>query len=279
MKMKRCAAVHDISCIGKCSLTVALPILSAMGIEVASLPTAVLSTHTAGFKGYTFHDLSEELPKITKHWKKENLSLDAIYTGYLGSAEQLDFVASMIDDFKTDDLCVVIDPVMADHGEFYKGFDADFAQKMAKLCSKADVIIPNLTEAAFLLGDEYDEGYDREKIEDILVRLAALGPKKVVLTGISYDLPSLGCVVYDSETEEFGEFFTEKLPLAIHGTGDVYASVFTGAYINGASLIDAAALACNFTCECIKATMDDIKNHWYSVKFEKCLHLLTNLEY
>ncbi len=278
MKMKRCAAVHDISCIGKCSLTVALPILSAMGIEVASVPTAVLSTHTAGFKGFTFHDLTEELPKITKHWKKEKLGLDAIYTGYLGSFEQLNFVSSMIDDFQSDDLCVVIDPVMADHGEFYKGFTPDFAKEMAKLCSKADVIIPNLTEASFLLGIEYDEGYDREKIEDILVGLAGLGAKKVVLTGVSYDLKKLGCAVYDSETEEFGEYFTDKLPLAIHGTGDVFASVFTGAYMNGKSLIDAAALACDFTCECIYATMDDVKNHWYSVKFEKCLHFLTNLK-
>ncbi|MBE6811909.1 MAG: pyridoxamine kinase [Ruminococcaceae bacterium] len=274
--MKRCAAVHDISCIGKCSLTVALPVLSAMGIEVASVPTAVLSTHTAGFNGYTFHDLTDELPKITAHWKKENIELDAIYTGYLGSFAQLQFVSDMIDDFKTDSLCVVIDPVMADHGKLYTGFTPEFALEMGKLCAKADVIVPNLTEAAFMLGEEYNENYDKDSIRALLLRLADLGAKKVVLTGVSYEDDKLGCATYDSQSGEFGEYFTEKLPVAMHGTGDVYASAFTGAYMNGKSLIDAAASACDFTCACIKATMDDIENHWYSVKFEKCLHLLTN---
>jgi len=276
MKIKRCAAVHDISCIGKCSLTVALPVLSAMGIEVASVPTAVLSTHTAGFNGYTFHDLTDELPKITAHWKKENIELDAIYTGYLGSFAQLQFVSDMIDDFKTDSLCVVIDPVMADHGKLYTGFTPEFALEMGKLCAKADVIVPNLTEAAFMLGEEYNENYDKDSIRALLLRLADLGAKKVVLTGVSYEDDKLGCATYDSQSGEFGEYFTEKLPVAMHGTGDVYASAFTGAYMNGKSLIDAAASACDFTCACIKATMDDIENHWYSVKFEKCLHLLTN---
>ncbi len=275
MKIKRCAAVHDISCIGKCSLTVALPVLSAMGIEVASVPTAILSTHTAGFSGYTFHDLTDELPKITAHWKKENIELDAIYTGYLGSFAQLQFVSDMIDDFKTNSLCVVIDPVMADHGKLYTGFTPEFALEMGKLCAKADVIVPNLTEAAFMLGEEYNEKYDRNSIKALLQRLAALGAKSVVLTGVSYEENKLGCATYDSQTGEFGEYFTEQLPVAMHGTGDVYASAFTGAYMNGKSLIDAASLACDFTCACIKATMDDIENHWYSVKFEKCLHLLT----
>ncbi len=274
MKIKRCAAVHDISCIGKCSLTVALPVLSAMGVEVACVPTAILSTHTAGFSGYTFHDLTDELPKITAHWKKENIELDAIYTGYLGSFAQLQFVSDMIDDFKSDSMCVVIDPVMADHGKLYTGFTPEFALEMGKLCAKADVIVPNLTEAAFMLGEEYKENYDRDSIHALLLKLAALGAKKVVLTGISYEDDKLGCATYDSCTGEFGEYFTEKLPVAMHGTGDVYASAFTGAYMNGKNLIDSASLACDFTCACIKATMDDIENHWYSVKFEKCLHLL-----
>lgn len=276
MKIKRCAAVHDISCIGKCSLTVALPVLSAMGIEVASVPTAILSTHTAGFSGYTFHDLTDELPKIAAHWKKENIQLDAIYTGYLGSFDQLQFVSSLIDDFNSDSLCVVIDPVMADHGKLYTGFTPEFALAMGKLCAKAEVIVPNLTEAAFMLGEEYCDQYDRDYIKALLIRLAKLGAKKIVLTGVSYEENKLGCATYDSVTGEFGEYFTEKLPVAMHGTGDVYASVFTGAYMNGKSLLQAAAQACDFTCACIKATMDDLDNHWYSVKFEKCMHLLTN---
>ncbi len=275
MRIKRCAAVHDISCIGKCSLTVALPVLSAMGIEVACVPTAVLSTHTTGFNGYTFHDLTDELPKITAHWKKEKVELDAIYTGYLGSLSQLRFVSDMIDDFKTDSLNVVIDPVMADHGKLYPGFTPEFAIEMGKLCAKADVIVPNLTEATFMLGEEYNENYDRDGIKALLLRLAELGAKKVVLTGVSYEEHKLGCTTYDSLTGEYGEYFTERLPVAMHGTGDVYASVFTGAYMNGKSLLDSAALACDFVCECVKATMDDIERHWYSVKFEKCLHLLT----
>ncbi len=274
MRIKRCAAVHDISCIGKCSLTVALPVLSAMGIEVACVPTAVLSTHTTGFNGYTFHDLTDELPKITAHWKKENVVLDAIYTGYLGSFSQLQFVSGMIDDFKTASVDVIIDPVMADHGKLYNGFTPAFALEMGKLCAKADVILPNLTEAAFMLGEDYNENYNRDSIKALLLRLAALGAKKIVLTGVSYSEEKAGCATYDSLTGEFGEYFTDKLPVVMHGTGDVFASVFTGSYMNGNSLVDSAAQACEFTCECIKATMDDLENHWYSVKFEKCLHML-----
>ena len=276
MPIKRCAAVHDISCIGKCSLTVALPVLSAMGIEVACMPTAILSTHTAGFSGYTFHDLTAELPKISAHWKKENIQLDGIYTGYLGSFEQLQFVSDLIDDFSNENLCVVIDPVMADHGKLYTGFTMEFAAEMAKLCAKADVIVPNLTEAAFMLGEEYHENYSENEIKELLKRLATLGTKKVVLTGVSFEEDKLGCAVFDSTTGEYGTYFTEKLPVAMHGTGDVYASVFTGSYLNGNSLLQAAADACDYTCACIKATMDDLENHWYSVKFEKCLHLLTS---
>ena len=278
MRIKRCAAVHDISCIGKCSLTVALPVLSAMGIEVACLPTAVLSTHTAGFHGFTFHDLTDELPKITAHWKRENIQLDAIYTGYLGSAAQLDFVSGFIDQFRTPDTAVIIDPVMADNGKLYVGFTPEFALNMGKLCAKADVIVPNMTEAVFMLGETLPEKYDREWIHALQRRLATLGAKKVVITGVSYEPGKLGCATYDSETGIFDEYFTEQLPVAMHGTGDVYASTFTGAYMNGKSLIEAAVEACEFTVACIRATMDDMENHWYAVKFEKCLHLLTKYE-
>ena len=185
--MKRIVTIQDISCVGKCSLTVALPVISATGVEAAVIPTAVLSTHT-GFKGFTFCDLTGEIAPITEHWKNENFKFDAIYTGYLGSPEQIALMADLFDTFKTDDNLIIIDPVMGDNGKLYPGFDEDFAQKMRKLCQKADVILPNMTEAAYMLGIEYvGEGYDEEYIKDVLLKLSEFGAKYSVLTGISFE--------------------------------------------------------------------------------------------
>ena len=149
--MKRILTIQDISCIGKCSLTVALPIISALGVETAILPTAVLSTHTM-FNNFTFHDLTDEIVPITKHWKEENLDFDIIYTGYLGSARQIDLVADLFDEFKTENNLTIVDPVMADNGKLYPGFDEAYATQMTSLCAKADIIIPNITEASYLTG-------------------------------------------------------------------------------------------------------------------------------
>ena len=184
--MKRILTVQDVSCVGKCSLTVALPIISAAGIETSVLPTAVLSTHTQ-FKGFTFCDLTNQIEPIAKHWKQEGLGFDAIYTGYLGSFEQLALIENLIADFKTDGNLIFVDPVMADAGKLYVGFDQAFADRMALFCSKADVIVPNLTEASFMLHTPYVEsGYDENYIDGTLEKLIALGPKVAVLTGVSY---------------------------------------------------------------------------------------------
>lgn len=267
--MKRIVTIQDISCLGKCSLTVALPIISAAGVETAVIPTAVLSTHTAFNGGFTFHDLTGEIQPISDHWQKEKFDFDAVYTGYLGSFEQIELVSKFFDDFKTDDNVIVIDPVMADNGKLYTGFTVDFAHKMGELCKKADIIVPNLTEACFMLDEEYiGEGYSREYIENILKKLAKLGPKYAVLTGVSFEKGKLGVMSYNRETGEFFEYYNTHLPVKFHGTGDVFASSFLGALMNNMSVEDALKIAVEYTLECIAITLDDKNHNWYGVNFE-----------
>lgn len=266
---KKVLTIQDVSCVGQCSLTVALPIISAFGIETAILPSAVLSTHTGGFKGFTFRDLTDDIPLIEKHWVSENIKFDVFYTGYVGSAKQLDYIANIIDSCGNPGAATVIDPVMGDKGKLYVGFDADFAAKMAKFCAHADVIIPNLTEASFMLGEKYIEsGYSEAYIENILKKLKALGAKRVVLTGVSFDSDKLGVAAYDGNKIEY--YFNEYIPVQMHGTGDVFASAFVGSLALGKSDIEAAKIAADFVVDSIKATMGD-DSHWYGVKFEKAL--------
>ena len=270
--MKRIVSIQDISCVGKCSLTVALPIISAAGVETAILPTAVLSTHTAFTGGFTFHDLTGEIEPISEHWKKEQFKFDAIYTGYLGSFEQIDLVKKFFDDFGGMGTYIVVDPAMADNGCLYKGFTPEFAKAMATVCAKADVILPNLTEACFMLGEEYiAEGYSRDYIESILKRLAALGPRYAVLTGMSFEEGKLGVMCYDKEKDEIFEYYNEHLPVSFHGTGDIYASSFTGALMNGLTVYEALAVAVEYTLECIRVTMNDPDYNWYGVNFEEAI--------
>ncbi|MBR6479001.1 MAG: pyridoxamine kinase [Clostridia bacterium] len=270
--MKRIVSIQDISCVGKCSLTVALPIISAAGVETAILPTAVLSTHTAFTGGFTFHDLTGEIEPISEHWKKEQFKFDAIYTGYLGSFEQIDLVKKFFDDFGGMGTYIVVDPAMADNGYLYKGFTPEFAKAMATVCAKADVILPNLTEACFMLGEEYiAEGYSRDYIESILKRLAALGPRYAVLTGMSFEEGKLGVMCYDKEKDEIFEYYNEHLPVSFHGTGDIYASSFTGALMNGLTVYEALAVAVEYTLECIRVTMNDPDYNWYGVNFEEAI--------
>ncbi len=275
--MKRVVTIQDISCFGKCSLTVALPVISAMGVEAAILPTAVLSTHTGGFKNFTFRDLSEDIPKIFNHWKEENIEFDAIYTGYLGSFEQIDQMKAFID-AKPEKTIAFVDPAMADNGKLYAGFTPEFARHMATLCAKADIIVPNLTEASFMLGIDYVEGgYDKAYIEDILKKLVGLGAKKAVLTGVSFNESELGFAMYDSETGEFSYYFNEKIDAKFHGTGDIFASACVGALMRGKSLYEALKIAADYTVECIKITMPDKEKHWYGVKFEEAVPYLISM--
>ena len=268
--MKRILTIQDISCVGKCSLTVALPIISAYGIEAAILPTAVLSTHTA-FDNFTFRDLTDDIAPICDAWKKEQIEFDGIYTGYLGSKQQIDLVLGIFRDFGEGKLKFV-DPAMGDNGKLYKGFDTEFAHEMAKLCAAADMIVPNLTEACFMLDKPYiASGYSEEYIKDILVSLTELGCKKAVLTGIGFEASKLGCYGYDSESGEFFSDYNDKKPQSFHGTGDVFASVCFSSVMNGKTLAEGSAIAADFVCDAIDATTNDEKPIWYGVNFEKLL--------
>ncbi len=270
--MKRIVSIQDISCFGKCSLTVALPIVSAMGIETCVVPTAVLSTHTGGFTGYTYRDLTSDIPAIADHWKSIDLKFDAVCTGYLGSFEQIKIVSDFFDTFKTDDNLMIVDPVMGDGGHFYAGFTNDFAAEMKKLCGKADVILPNLTEAALLLGEDYVEsGYDEEFIKNMLIKLSKLGSKIVVLTGVSFDKSSQGVMSYNKETGEFSSYFNDNIPGYFHSTGDVFSSTLSGALVKGFDMGRSIKIAVDFTVDCIKHTLGSEKEHWYGVKFEECI--------
>ena len=272
--MKRIVTIQDISCFGKCSITVALPLISAMGIECAIIPTSVLSTHTGGFSGFTFRDLSEDIPKIADHWKKCNLSFDTIYTGYLGTKEQIDSVIDFISDFKTDKALVFVDPAMADNGKLYAGFDKDFPSHMARLCAKADIIVPNITEASFLLGVPYTESYDEDYIKDTLKKLCRLGCKRAVLTGISYKKDTQGAVYYDSESDTYHSYFTEYVPMHFHGTGDTFASVLAGCLTKGFPVERALKTAVDFTVRCIKDTIPHKESHSYGTMFESSIPYL-----
>lgn len=272
--MKRIITVQDISCVGKCSLTVALPVISAMGVEACVLPTAVLSTHTA-FKGFTFRDLTGDISSITNHWKQEKIGFDAIYTGYLGSFEQIELMQTFIKDFGGGGTRVIVDPCMGDNGSLYSGFTKDFAAAMAGLCSKADVIVPNLTEASFMLGIPYvAQGYTKEYIEDLLKKLSELGARKIVLKGVSFDDKKLGIATYDSQSEKITWYFHEKMPQNFHGTGDIFASVLTGALVRGLTIEKACRLAADFVVESIKATLSHKDYNWYGVDFESALPFL-----
>lgn len=268
MSYPRVLTVQDISCVGQCSLTAALPVISACGVEACPIPSAVLSTHTAGFKGFTFRDLTDDMPLIKEHWIKEGIKFDALYTGYLGSAKQISYVTDIMKSvIKTDGLSI-IDPAMADNGVLYTGFDMAFVEEMKKLCAIADYLVPNITEAAFLTGLEYKTEYNRAYIQKLLDALVSLGAKNVILTGVSYESGTTGVVVYDGENYQY--YKHEKIERGCHGTGDVYASAFVGALVRGKSAYDAARIAADYTLSCIKFTVTD-PDHWYGVKFEPLL--------
>lgn len=271
--MKRIVTVQDISCIGKCSLTVALPIISAMGIETAILPTAVLSTHTM-FQNFTCKDLTDQIEPITAHWKKEGFQFDAVYTGYLGSFEQIDLMKKMFEEFKTDSNLLFVDPAMADNGKLYPAFDENFAKYMGTLCAKADIIVPNITEACFMTGMEYQENYGEDYIRDLLKELAKAGTKICILTGVSFREGKTGVMGYDSRNEEFYYYEHEKQPVSYHGTGDIFSSTCIGAMMNGMDWKEAAAVAADYTSECIRITCEDQNANTYGVNFETAIPFL-----
>ena len=268
MAYKKILTIQDISCVGQCSLTVALPILSACGLETCILPSAVLSTHTAGFCGFTFRDLTEDMPAIKKHWQKENIKFEAIYTGYLGSIKQIGYVRDILKTMGTDNCVRVVDPAMADNGQLYSIFNTDYVEAMKPLCGEADILVPNITEACFLTGEEYKEVYDEAYVRTLAEKLAALGAKTVVLTGVGYEQGRTGVAVYENGKMEY--YGHAKIAKGCHGTGDIYASAFVGALMRGKGVYDAAVIAADYTVRCIENTQGD-PDHWYGAKFETAL--------
>ncbi len=270
MSYQRILTIQDISCLGQCSLTVALPILSACGHETCILPSAVLSTHTAGFKDFTVRDLSEDLLAISAHWKKSEMYFDAIYTGYLGSIGQIDDVKNIFQTNAAVGCINIVDPAMGDNGKLYPAFDLAYANAMKTLCAEAHILLPNITEACYLTDTEYREAYDHDYVIGLLEKLYALmgGKGTVVLTGVGYDAETTGVSVYVDGKEQY--YPHRRISKGCHGTGDVYASAFVGALLKGKTAFDAAKIAADYTLRCIEFTQDD-PAHWYGVKFEPVL--------
>ena len=270
--MKRIVTIQDISCVGKCSLTVALPVISSMGIETSIIPTAVLSTHTL-WDNYMCEDLTEKIPLIAKHWKEEKFTFDAIYTGYLGSIKQIDIICRFIDEFKKDSNFVFVDPAMADNGELYKDFNEEFANKMRILCGKADIIVPNLTEACLLTDTEYKKEYDNEYITNVLKKLTELGSAKAIITGAHYN-GKYGIISYDSKADELSFYAHKKINRIFYGTGDIFSSACVGALTKGFSLAKSVEIAGEFVFKSIEETMNDKDARFYGVNFEQALPTL-----
>lgn len=273
--MKRIVTLQDISCVGCCSITVALPVISAMGVECGILPTAVLSTHTM-FKTFTCRDLSDQMAPISQAWKKEQIAFDGIYTGYLASAEQCEQICGFFDQFATGENLILVDPAMADNGKLYPAFDERFPAAMAKVCAKAEVILPNITEGSLLTGMPYRTDYDESYIREMLERLLALGCKTAVLTGVSFESEQLGVVYLDRDGDSFS-YFTHRCPQSYHGTGDLYSSVVLGGIMQGLSLGSALALAADFVVLCIEASAASCSSRWYGVEFESQIPRLCDM--
>ena len=269
LNKNRVIAVHDISCVGRCSLTVALPILSAAGLETSVIPTAVLSTHTGEFSGYTFRDLTDDIEPICEHWRSLGIGARSIYTGYLGSYRQLEIVEKLIADFKESDTFVLVDPVMGDAGKLYSLIDEKFVGGMKKLCSMADMIVPNITEAAMLTDSEYiGHGYSKDYIKELLKKLSLLGPRYSVLSGVSFEKGKNGSAAYDRETGEFSFFFSDHVDGFYYGTGDVFASALLGAILNEKSVSDSIKIAVDLTIGAIRRTYAAGTDKRYGVHFE-----------
>ena len=265
--MKRVLTIQDISCLGKCSLTIALPVISALGAETVILPTAVLSTHTM-FRNFTCKDLSDQIEPIAAHWKSEGVAFDAIYTGYLGTAEQIDQIKELFRNFRGEDTVIIVDPVMADNGKLYPAFDMDYVKKNAELCAEADIIVPNITEASLMTGMKYREEYDESYVKELLARLNELGAGISVLTGVSLEKGKTGVMGYERETGEYYIYQNRRIDAAYHGTGDLFSSTCVGQILRGLNWRDAMRIAADYTAHTIEVTLQNPDKPWYGVDFE-----------
>ena len=277
MKQKRILSVQDISCFGKCSNTVALPILSAAGVETAILPTALLSTHTGGFTGYTFLDLTEEMRGILAHFDRADIRFDMLYTGYFGSVEQLQIVADAKGAILREGGTVLVDPVLGDWGKLYSIYDDTFVCAMREFVREADLITPNVTEACLLADLPYTgDQYDNEKTEAILSRLADLGCRRAVITGVHFGEGEIGIVYRDFESGEKFTLASARTDTPLHGTGDVFTSALAGYLLAGFTPRTALTRTVSFIAECIEKTEKALPGHWYGVKFEDTLYRITD---
>ena len=274
MSTPRIAAIHDLSCFGRCSLTIALPVLSAMGCQCCPLPTALLSAHT-GFPGNTFLDLTVEMGRIADHWAAMDLQFDAIYSGFLGSADQVDTVARFFDTFKKSDTAVIVDPVMGDHGTAYRTCTPELCRGMRVLAENSDVITPNLTEAALLLDRPYEEIRQADAYE-VVRRLSLGGRRSVVLTGYSSEPGQTGTLCFDRDSGESKAVQTPRESQDFSGTGDLFASVLAGGVARGVPLFQAAQAAADFVRDCIARTLAEGLTEQDGVDFEPLLGQLTS---
>ena len=274
MAYRRLLTIQDISCFGQCSLTVALPIISACGHETCILPSAVLSTHTGGFTGFTFRDLSEDIPAIENHWVKEGIRFEAVYTGYLGSTSQIDRVLSVMDHTLTEGGLRIVDPAMADNGKLYYGFDDAYVAAMRRLVATADIVLPNITEACFLCGIPYRADVDEAFIAELMNGLHALGAKTVVMTSVSFSPDKTGVMISEMGVQSY--YSHRRLTEGCHGTGDVFASAFVGALMKDLDAYTAAKIAADYVLLCMENTRGDA-SHVYGVKFEPMLGTLMDM--
>ena len=273
--MKRAALINDLSCLGKCSLSVALPILSAAGVEAVALPTAILSTHTGGFDGYVMRDMTEEMQAFIAHWQRIGVHFDCIYTGFFSSVRQIEIARQFIQDFAQEDTLVLVDPVLGDNGRLYGCFSPDYVQEMRALCKLAHIITPNLTEACMLLKiPPFTEGLSRSQAKSLLVRLSELGPNYVVITGAPMVSGQIANIGYDRQHNSFWCILCDYVPVSYPGTGDLFASVLTGGFLTGDSLPMAMGRASYFVERCIKTTFSYSSDTRYGVMLEKELGAL-----
>lgn len=265
MAYKRVLTVQDISCVGQCSMTVAMPILSACGQETCILPTAVLSTHTGGFGKPEVIHLTDAADAMWRHWRRCGIAFDAVLVGYLGSVEAINMVQQLLEEMVAPEGIVIIDPAMADHGRRYSGLDEAYAQAMRQLCRRADILMPNITEAAILTGLDYREILEENYVNALL---CGMDVPNVVLTGVGITPDTTGVMVKSGEKTT--HIVHQKVGEGCHGTGDIFAACFTGSLLRGKTMEEAARLAGEFTALSIRKTIEN-PAHWYGVKFETAL--------
>ena len=262
---KRLATIQDLSCIGRCSLGVAMSVVPTMGIETVVLPTAILSAHTA-FDGFTFLDFTPEAEKIMGHWQALQLQFDTIYIGYLGSIQLIDLTARFLERFRAPNTKVILDPAFGDHGRLYTGFDAQYVQAMGKLCAEADIILPNVTEACFLLGLPYAENEATTRLLQVeAAKLLSGRLKNILITSCAFPKNRMGLFCAGEGVFEYSH---ERLALSCHGSGDLFASVLSGLLTLDLPLERAARMAADFTCLCLRNSMECPDHRWYGVDYE-----------